>query len=99
MAYAQKVAALLLKRQYALTALKEIDSTNLEAKRQIAKGIGDAHVIIADMQTDGRGRLGRSFFSPEGTGIYISYIKKLPDNTKNLPLLTSFAGVAVCNAV
>ncbi len=99
MAYTGKVAGLLAKRKYTLTALRETDSTNLEAKRQILHGIGDAHVIIADTQTDGRGRLGRSFFSPEGTGIYMSYIKALPDVTKNLPLLTSFAGIAVCNTL
>lgn len=98
MAYAEKAAELLTEREYGVTALKETDSTNLEAKRIIAS-IGDAHVIIADMQTAGRGRLGRSFFSPDGGGIYLSYIKKLPEQVENLPLLTSFAGIAVCRAV
>lgn len=97
MAYAEKTAELLSGREYGVTALEETDSTNLEAKR-IISSIGDAHVIIADMQTAGRGRLGRSFFSPDG-GIYLSYIKKLPDQVENLPLLTSFAGIAVCRAV
>ena len=98
MAYAEKTAELLTGREYGVTALKETDSTNLEAKRIISSA-GDAHVIIADMQTDGRGRLGRSFFSPDGGGIYLSYIKKLPEQVENLPLLTSFAGIAVCRAV
>lgn len=98
MAYAEKAAELLTGREYGVTALKETDSTNLEAKR-IISSIGDAHVIIADMQTAGRGRLGRSFFSPDGGGIYLSYIKKLPEQVENLPLLTSFAGIAVCRAV
>ena len=97
MAYAKKTAELLSGREYGVTALEETDSTNLEAKR-IISSIGDAHVIIADMQTAGRGRLGRSFFSPDG-GIYLSYIKKLPEQAENLPLLTSFAGIAVCRAV
>ena len=97
MAYAEKTAELLSGREYGVTALEETDSTNLEAKR-IISSIGDAHVIIADMQTAGRGRLGRSFFSPDG-GIYLSYIKKLPEQVENLPLLTSFAGIAVCRAV
>ena len=97
MAYAEKTAELLSGREYGVTALEETDSTNLEAKR-IVSSIGDAHVIIADMQTAGRGRLGRSFFSPDG-GIYLSYIKKLPEQVENLPLLTSFASIAVCRAV
>ena len=97
MAYAEKTAELLSGREYGVTTLEETDSTNLEAKR-IISSIGDAHVIIADMQTAGRGRLGRSFFSPDG-GIYLSYIKKLPEQVENLPLLTSFAGIAVCRAV
>ncbi len=99
MAYAKNAAALLSKRKYTCASLSTVDSTNLEAKRQTANGIGDAHVIMADSQTDGRGRLGRSFFSPKNTGIYISYIKELPKDIKNLPLLTSFAGIAVCNAI
>ncbi len=99
MAYAQKATALLSQRKHPVTPFEEIDSTNLEAKRQISNGVNDAHVIIADSQTDGRGRLGRSFFSPNDSGIYISYIKELGENTKNLPLLTSFAGIAVCNAI
>ena len=97
MAYAKKAAELLSGREFGVTALKETDSTNLEAKRIISSA-GDAHVIIADMQTAGRGRLGRSFFSPDG-GIYLSYIKKIPEQVENLPLLTSFAGIAVCRAV
>ncbi|MBQ2775616.1 MAG: biotin--[Clostridia bacterium] len=99
MTYAQKTAGFLAHRKYGITAFETIDSTNLEAKRQISTGVNDAHVIIADSQTDGRGRMGRSFFSPAGSGIYISYIKELPENTENLPLLTSFAGIAVCNAI
>ena len=97
MAYAFKAKELLSSRKYGVTAYQSIGSTNIEAKK-IAKESGDAHVIIADTQTDGRGRLGRSFYSPEENGIYLSYIKQLNDNAENLPLLTSFAGLAVCRA-
>lgn len=95
MSYAFKAKKLLKDREYGITAYKEIGSTNIEGKK-LAPNLDDAHVLITDMQTDGRGRLGRSFFSPDTKGIYFSYIKKLPEKTHNLPLLTSFAGVAVC---
>ena len=97
MAYAFKAKELLSSREYGVTAYETIGSTNIEAKK-LAKRKGDAHVLIADMQTDGRGRLGRSFFSPDEKGIYLSYIKEIPEDAQNLPLLTSFAGLAVCRA-
>ena len=53
----------------------EIDSTNLEAKRYAASNsepLQEIPVFIAKSQTGGRGRLGRSFFSPEETGLYMS---------------------------
>ncbi len=45
-----------------------LDSTNLEARR-IAAGAPDGTLVVADAQTAGRGRLGRSFFSPPGSGV------------------------------
>lgn len=55
--------------------LKITDSTNNEAKRRIDDGrIAGPALITADMQTAGRGRQGKSFFSPEGTGIYMTVV-------------------------
>jgi len=51
----------------------EIDSTNNEAKRLISKGVKAPFVVIAPMQTGGRGRRGRTFVSPPG-GIYLSLV-------------------------
>lgn len=75
-----------------------IDSTNIELKRRIQNGDTEYRLITADRQTMGRGRLGRSFESPEGTGIYMS-ILLIPDNMDNVLLITSAAAVAVCQAI
>jgi BirA family biotin operon repressor/biotin-[acetyl-CoA-carboxylase] ligase len=52
----------------------EIDSTNLRAEALAAQGARAGTVVMADRQTAGRGRLGRSFFSPAGVGLYFSAI-------------------------
>ena len=51
-----------------------IDSTNTYAKGLAAQGAPEGTVVLADQQTGGRGRLGRSFASPAGMGIYLSVI-------------------------
>lgn len=75
-----------------------IDSTNLELKRRIQSGDNEYGLIAADKQTMGRGRLGRSFESPERTGIYMSLLL-IPDDMDNVLLITSAAAVAVCRAI
>ena len=57
-----------------LEAHAEIDSTNLRAEELAARGASDGTAVLAERQTSGRGRLGRSFFSPPGVGIYCSLI-------------------------
>ena len=52
---------------------RSIDSTNNEAKRLIADGKEGTALIVAEGQSAGRGRLGRTFFSPELTGIYMTF--------------------------
>ena len=79
-----------------------LDSTNQEAKRLAADGAPHATVIVAEEQSAGRGRLGRSFFSPKGCGIYISLLLKPAElglSTSDLTLLTTAASVAVASAV
>ena len=51
-----------------------IDSTNTKAKELAQSGASHGTVLIADKQTGGRGRMGRSFHSPAGSGIYMSLI-------------------------
>ncbi len=75
-----------------------IDSTNAEAKRLAISGEEDA-VIIADCQTEGRGRLGRSFYSPKGNGIYMSFLIKGDFPEEQSVLLTTATSVIVCRAI
>ena len=50
----------------------QLDSTNNRAKRLAAQGAPHGTLICADSQTAGRGRFGRTFFSPEHSGVYVS---------------------------
>lgn len=70
-----------------------IDSTNSYAKGEFD---GSPLIVLADSQTNGRGRLGRSFFSPAGTGLYMSIALKLPVPTDSLTVVTA---VAVSRAI
>ena len=76
-----------------------IDSTNTRAKLLAAQGAPHGTVLIAGHQSGGRGRMGRSFHSPEGMGIYLSVILRPNCPATDLMHLTCAAGVAMCNAV
>ena len=76
-----------------------IDSTNTEAKRMIGNGFDRDAIITAAEQTGGRGRLGRSFYSPADTGIYVSYLLHPKGALTDLVSLTAAAAVAVDRAI
>ena len=76
-----------------------IESTNTRAKELAAQGAPHGTVLIADHQTGGRGRLGRSFHSPAGTGIYLSLILRPNCAPSDLMHLTCAVAVAACDAV
>lgn len=75
------------------------DSTNTQAKLLAASGAPSGTVLIADRQTGGRGRLGRSFQSPGGMGVYMSVILRPNCPPDQLMHLTCAAAVAACDAV
>ncbi len=76
-----------------------LDSTNNKAKELAKAGAPAGTVVIAGMQTAGRGRMGRSFSSPGKLGVYLSVILR-PDCTPDkLMHLTCAAGVAGCKAI
>lgn len=77
----------------------EIDSTNRYAKELAAKNAPSGTVVIADKQSAGRGRLGRSFFSPEEKGIYMSIILRPELMPEQAVRITSMAAVAVARAI
>ena len=76
-----------------------IDSTNLEAKRMAQSGAPHGTVLIAGHQTAGRGRLGRSFLSPAGMGIYMSVLLHPHCKPEKLMHLTCAAAVSACDAI
>lgn len=74
---------------------KELPSTNTKLKELAEKGAPEYTVLISDFQTNGKGRLGRSFFSPEGTGIYMSILLR-PDKTPEASLLLTTCAAVCC---
>ena len=76
-----------------------IESTNTLAKALAADCAPQGTVLIADHQTGGRGRRGRSFHSPAGSGIYMSVILRPDCAPAALMHLTCAAAVAICDAV
>lgn len=78
---------------------ESIDSTNNQAHFLADSGAPQGTVVIADMQTEGRGRMGRSFHSPAGAGIYLSVILRPQCPAAKLMHLTCAAAVAMCDAV
>ena len=57
-----------------LDVYREVDSTNLIAERLARAGAPEGTLVLADAQTAGRGRLGRSFYSPGGHSLYLSLL-------------------------
>lgn len=79
---------------------KCVDSTNQEVKRRALEGAREGLVILAESQTMGKGRRGRSFYSPADAGLYMSVLFR-PDDEKarDAVLMTTAASVAVCRAL
>ncbi|MCR5116042.1 MAG: biotin--[acetyl-CoA-carboxylase] ligase [Lachnospiraceae bacterium] len=76
----------------------EVASTNDLAK-EYAVSHSDDIVMIANYQTKGRGRRGRSFFSPKGCGLYISFLLHPKTDIEKATQATCMAAVAVCKAI
>ena len=76
-----------------------LDSTNTRAKQLAAQGAPHGYLVCADSQDSGRGRFGRAFFSPEHSGVYITYILRPQLSAERAVMLTSLAAVAVARAI
>lgn len=76
-----------------------LDSTNTRAKALAANGAPHGYLVIAESQTGGKGRMGRSFFSPEHSGIYMTYILRPTLLAERAVMITSMAAVAVARAI
>ena len=86
-------------RELILHVYDSVDSTNAVLKSLANAGAPEGTVVIATEQTGGRGRKGRSFYSPQGTGVYVSLLLKPKIAPDDATLITTTAAVAVCGAV
>ena len=88
-----------LRERLNISVVPTVGSTNTELKAHAEKGGADGTVLIALEQTAGRGRLGRSFYSPKDTGLYMSILLR-PDFSASEALnITACAAVAASMAI
>lgn len=76
-----------------------IDSTNTQARRLIDEGASLPFVAVAHEQTAGKGRLGRSFHSPRGSGLYMTLGLDLLGELDRIATVTPIAAVAAAEAI
>src|SRR5699024_2888066 len=77
---------------------QSVDSTNSYLKRKAAQ-LEDGYVVIADVQTGGRGRMGRTFYSPGGVGVYLSVFLRPKLPVSSVQLITLVAALAVTDMI
>ena len=89
-----------------LEVLSDVDSTNTYLKRMAPqlKAVGNSeaapwHTVIAGSQSAGRGRMGRSFVSPSGSGVYLSVFLMPRLSAQQAVRITTAAAVAACRAI
>lgn len=78
---------------------KETTSTNIIAEQYAKEGVPEGALVIAEKQTHGKGRRGRSWFSPAGEGVYMSIILRPPISPNEAPKLTLIASVATAETL
>jgi BirA family biotin operon repressor/biotin-[acetyl-CoA-carboxylase] ligase len=78
---------------------EEIDSTNIRAKALAAQGASEGTLVVAETQRLGKGRRGRSWFSPDRSGIYLSLILRPVFPASEAPRITLMTAVAVADAL
>ena len=88
-----------IKSKIKLDIRETVGSTNDEVKALAIKGEREGYLLVSRSQTKGKGRLGRSFFSPDGTGIYMSLLLRPECKAEETALITTAAAVAVCCAL
>lgn len=79
--------------------LEEVDSTNSYLKRVALEGAPHGFAVVADCQTAGRGRSGRTFLSPKGKGVFLSILLRPTLMPQDLLPVTALSAVAMCDAV
>ncbi len=88
-----------LKNKLNITVKECSESTNNDVKALARCGAPEGEVIVACTQTGGKGRLGRRFYSPDGTGVYMSVLLRPEIKPEDATLITTAAAVSVCKAL
>ena len=88
-----------LKSRFNVSVVEKTESTNLLLKNVALNGAEEGAVVVAGEQSAGIGRMGRSFFSPGNTGIYMSILLKPRIKPEKSVFITTAAAVAVCRAL
>ncbi len=82
-----------------LFVFDELDSTNQYAKELAKEGDCSPALVVANAQSAGRGRMGRQFYSPAGSGAYFSLLYPIEGEVGEVLSITSAAAVAVMRAI
>ena len=86
-------------RDIKITVVEVTGSTNEDMKKRAREGEDEISLLIANGQTAGKGSKGRSFFSPDGTGVYMSFLVRPDCSAEESTLLTPMAAVATALAI
>ncbi|WP_010273788.1 biotin--[acetyl-CoA-carboxylase] ligase [Paenibacillus senegalensis] len=78
---------------------ESVDSTQNKALQLVQQGCEEGTIVLAEEQTSGRGRMGKSWFSPKGKGIWMSIVLKPQIPLKQTAQLTLLTAVALCRTL
>ncbi len=78
---------------------EEVTSTQKIAHQLAHEGAKEGTLVVAELQTAGRGRMDRTWFSPKGTGVWMSLILRPPIPPQKTPQLTLLSAVAIAQAI
>jgi BirA family biotin operon repressor/biotin-[acetyl-CoA-carboxylase] ligase len=79
--------------------LESTDSTNRRAREEARQGAPEGLAVIADFQSQGKGRMGRAWISPAGVNVYLSILLRPPLPPERVPQITLMAGVSCARAI
>ena len=96
---AEGVRSLLRHKELRVEVYERVSSTNTLLKTRAEQGEGAGLVLIAQEQTAGRGRMGRSFYSPAGSGLYLSVLYRPDSPAADAVRITACAAVAVAETI
>lgn len=86
-------------KRFDITIEETVTSTNTVLKAMAEQGEKEGKILIAREQTAGKGRLGRSFYSPKNSGLYISFLLRPTFDAKKALYITTAAAAAVSEAI